>query len=126
MRDGTIFEEREKTLLKRCFETTEPLPRLGFGAHKEGTEGLVSFLFFPFHIESGLSVESPDAQADGEEEEAEHEAGFGIEGDIDPTADIEEEERGGDDNEPPYADLQDLGKIRPQVYRAVVMMCGDH
>jgi len=87
---------------------------------------LPSFFPLPFHIQPSLSVESPDAQKDSEYEEAEHEAGLSIEFGIDPSADIEEDERGSDDNKTPYTDLQYLRETRPQIDRIMMMSCGYH
>ena len=66
---------------------------------------LPTFFFLPFHVESCFPVESPDAQANGQEEETEHEAGLGVELGIYPATDIEEHKRGGDDDKAPYAYL---------------------
>ena len=66
---------------------------------------LSTFFSLPFHVESGLTIESPDTQADGEDEETEHETGLGVELGIYPATGIEEHKRGGDDNKAPYAYL---------------------
>ena len=66
---------------------------------------LSAFIFLPFHVQACFTVESPDTQADGQEEETEHEAGLGVELGIYPATDIEEHKRGGDDNKTPYAYL---------------------
>jgi len=86
---------------------------------------LPALFFLPFHGELSLSVESPDAQADGQKEETEHETGLSIEPDVNPAPGVEEQERGDNDDKPPYADLQDLMQIRSPFYRASVMG-GEH
>ena len=69
------------------------------------------FLPLSLHIQPSLSVKSPDAQKDSEDEEAEHEGGLGIESGIYPSADIKEHKRGDDDNKTPYTDLEYLHKV---------------